>query len=317
MAKKIYKYAASTIFDKIFEDKSICSVKCALPKDYNDPYELFLTIDYNQKPDILAYYLETIGEITQKPTSCFSRSPVVIPMWAHYANNHDGFVIEIDQDKLLELFPEIGIGDIDYKEKPDDGILNKLEWAYGTCKPRHVYFFQRAVLSAAYYTKDICWEYEQETRIVLNDGMIKQKEGHMLFGIPYCCITSIISGIRNSNMFKNSLREKCYTIGCNFYEMKIGRLSAKPFLINNSNESYSFIDSKITANSFFCEKCLEPISSEIEKCSWCSINKYHKQNAAYKNPMRLIADAGLLKGYYQDMENISKRNKTPSKSSKN
>src|SRR6202051_1411211 len=101
------------MIDKVFQLDSV-TLKCSLPKDFNDPYELFLTIDFNQEPDLLAFYADAIGEIPQSPTTCFSRSPAVIPMWAHYAQNHEGFVIEVSEEKLCEMLPEIACGDVSY-----------------------------------------------------------------------------------------------------------------------------------------------------------------------------------------------------------
>jgi hypothetical protein len=87
-SKKIYKYIGPEHIDKIFHSPDVVTLKCSLPKEFNDPYELFRRIDFNERPDALAYYADAIGELPQLPTTCFSRSPAVIPMWAHYAQNH-------------------------------------------------------------------------------------------------------------------------------------------------------------------------------------------------------------------------------------
>jgi hypothetical protein len=87
--------------DVAFEKEDYCGFKFSFPKDYNDPYELFLTINFEDDPEVIAFYNEIVREIHQLPTTCFSNSPIVTPMWAHYAHNSKGFVIEIDEDKLL------------------------------------------------------------------------------------------------------------------------------------------------------------------------------------------------------------------------
>ena len=102
MGKKLYKYMGAEILNMAFEKEGFCSLKCSYPKDYNDPYELFLTISFNQTPEVLAFYKSIVSEIQQYPTTCFSKSPIVTPMWAHYANNGTGFVIEIDEDPLWQ-----------------------------------------------------------------------------------------------------------------------------------------------------------------------------------------------------------------------
>ena len=102
MGAKIYKYASPSVIDYVFESNDTCTIKCSFPKDFNDPYELFLTIDYNQPPDVLAFYKEVIGNIRQLPVTCFSKSPEVLPMWAHYSDNQQGFVVEFDEDLLKQ-----------------------------------------------------------------------------------------------------------------------------------------------------------------------------------------------------------------------
>jgi hypothetical protein len=81
--KHIYKYLGHEVIDKLFQSPDNVTFKCSLPKDFNDPYELFLTIDFKEEPELLAFYADAIGELPQYPTTCFSRSPAVIPMWAH------------------------------------------------------------------------------------------------------------------------------------------------------------------------------------------------------------------------------------------
>jgi hypothetical protein len=87
MSNKIYKYVGSSNLNNVLASAEQVTLKCSYPKDFNDPYELFLTINFNEKPDALAFYSEVIGDLPQLPTTCFSRSPSVIPMWAHYAQN--------------------------------------------------------------------------------------------------------------------------------------------------------------------------------------------------------------------------------------
>ena len=171
---KLYKYFGPDILDKAFSSKKYLSFKCSYPKDFNDPYELFLTIDSNEQPEILAFYSDIIGEIIQLPTTYFSQSPSIIPMWSHYAQNLEGFVIEINEENLVKQFPKSGFGDVDYREKPDDSIQYSLHLAYGSAKPRHTYILQQNILRAAYYTKSKCWSYELERRMVINPTELRE-----------------------------------------------------------------------------------------------------------------------------------------------
>ena len=53
--KKIYKYISPDILELIFSKKDYCGLKFSYPKDYNDPYELFLTIDFKQNEKMFQY----------------------------------------------------------------------------------------------------------------------------------------------------------------------------------------------------------------------------------------------------------------------
>ena len=141
MSRKIYKYIGPKILELATARDEFFGLKCSYPKDYNDPYELFLSIDTNLDPQLLAFYKESVGEIPQYPTTCFSKSPVVVPMWAHYGHSSKGFVIEVDEDKLRDYFDDISIEDVDYSDSADEEIASCLTHAFATMKPRHTFFF--------------------------------------------------------------------------------------------------------------------------------------------------------------------------------
>ena len=44
---KIYKYVSESIIDLVLSEGTI-KLKCSYPKDYNDPYELFLSADLSE-----------------------------------------------------------------------------------------------------------------------------------------------------------------------------------------------------------------------------------------------------------------------------
>jgi hypothetical protein len=65
MSKKIYEYVGPEHVDRVLHSSNVVTLKCSLPKEFNDPYELFLTIDFNEEPDALAYYADAIGELPE------------------------------------------------------------------------------------------------------------------------------------------------------------------------------------------------------------------------------------------------------------
>jgi Protein of unknown function (DUF2971) len=306
LSKKIYKYVGPDVLEKAFTQDGICRFKCSYPQDFNDPYELSLTIDFNQKPEILAFYAETVGSMPQKATTCFSKLPNVIPMWAHYGHNHCGLVIEIDEEKIQERFPEVSFGDVDYQDEPHDYIIEHLYRAFGTKKPRHTYILWQAVMSGAYYTKSACWSYEQERRLVLPSKYIDDNSGLMLFSIPYDCVTAIISGTKATIDNRSIAKQITNACACSGYQMVIGRSSTEPYFIDESGTTYIFNQGSISAAPHSCPVCKEPIATEMKKCGWCSIEDFHRENAAGSNPMRVISNAGLLDNYLAGMREIDK-----------
>ena len=221
-------------------DSSV-TLKCSYPKDFNDPYELFLTIDFKQEPEVLAFYADAIGELPQLPTTCFSRSPSVIPMWAHYAQNSEGFAIEFDESELATAFPKSGFGDVDYRDAPDDGLSDTLHRAYHIGKPRYVYILHTGVFSAAYYTKATCWNYEQERRMIVGENEIRQAGDLMLVDVPHSCVSAIIAGPRASPDTRKSLQECAARFGSRYFDIRIGKTSAVPYFVDAAGSTYTSV----------------------------------------------------------------------------
>jgi len=287
-------------------ESGLCSFCCSLPKEFNDPYELFMTIDYKQEAELLAFYRDAIGKLPQLPTTCFSKAPDVVPMWAHYGHDHRGVVLEVDEAMLNDAIPELIFGDIDYLEEPSAKILGLLHRAHGTCKPRHTYFLQGGVFSAAYFTKHTCWSYENERRVIAKKSIVTEREGLTLLVVPASCVTAIISGCRTSPDDLISNRELAANVGCNHYEMRIGRSEAKPFFIDADGEPHEFTGEAIEPCDSGCAQCGEPTAAEEGLCPWCAINDSDEANAASMNPMNLLEELGFLEKYYEQMNAIGK-----------
>lgn len=303
---KLYKYAGPSNIDNIFHSAGDIAFRCSYPKDFNDPYELFLTIDFNQEPDILAFYEDAIGKIPQRPTTCFSKSPSVIPMWAHYAQNHEGFVIELDEDRVKKELSDVGFGDIDYRDQASKEIQDTLDRAFHIGKPRYMYFLHQAVLSAAYFTKSSCWSYENERRLIADEEKVRRIGDIMLLDIPTSCVSAIIIGSRAHPDTKEKLYKISRRIKCNAFELKIGRSTTTPFFRTKTGRTSVFNGTAIERSQKYCCQCGEPVFGRLAKCSWCRINEAHQINAAYKNPFRALAGAGILDSYIEGMENISR-----------
>lgn len=304
MGRKLYKYVGPETVSKVFAGERFCSLKCSYPKDFNDPYELFLTIDFNQEPDVLAYYAETIGSIPQYPTTCFSISPAVMPMWGHYAQNAQGLVVEIDEEELRAAFKDARVDDVRYQDHPDSGLLDLLHRAANLLKPRYLHFFQQGVLNAAYFTKSLCWSYERERRLVVANKDVIHLGEHMLLQVPVECVSALIVGPRADLEAKKGIHALADRISCEFYEMGLGRSSATPYFVSASDEPFLHADGNIRKALTFCSKCKEPTGNGVAKCSWCGITGDHREEAAAKNTYRLLESIGLLDKYIEGLDKI-------------
>lgn len=309
--KNIYKYMGPDIADKFLIADQKCSLKLSYLKDYNDPFEFFLTIDYNQEPEVLAYYNEIIAMVTQQPVTCFSRSPLITPLWAHYASNSQGFVAEIDETSLREWLETQGddpsFGDIDYQDTPHKGMQGMLERAFVVSKPRHVGWLWQAIGSAAYFTKQTCWSYEQERRFIADEKLaVKINEQLTLLHFPANCVKSIIVGAKASPETKSQIDEITKKIGCRYFEKHIGRSSTTPFLLDSNNVTHVFNGTEILPTQERCEKCKEPTTSESDLCSWCNISDHDVKNAQHRNTFRILNNAGILDTYLERFIQIGK-----------
>jgi len=308
---KLYKYLSPDLFSLIFKPEGFVEIKSSYPRDFNDPYELFLAINTNGiGTELLAYYQETVGTIPQYPTLCFSKQPDVVPMWAHYARESSGFVLEIDEDLLTKLYPNIAIADIDYSKVSTVIDVDYVARAYGTGKPRHTYWLQQAAFHAAYFTKSAYWSYELERRLIVNEQYLSRNNSLMVMRIPISCVTSIIVGMKAEKELKAAVKKFSKTYKGNIFDIRLSRGSMKPFF-KRGRSSYEFNGEEIAKSKHFCRNCKEPLySDDTLACHWCAITEAQKYNAARKNPLRMLANYGLLEGYMDSMDDIANRHKT-------
>lgn len=285
-------------------------MKSTFPKDFNDPYELFLTINTDSiDSEILAFYLETAGNISQLPTLCFSNLPDVVPMWAHYTRESTGFVIELDEELLVKYYPDARIEDVNYSESPTIIDADEVKHAYTTTKPRHTYWLQRSAFNAAYFTKSKYWSYESERRFVVGINKIRKKNGLTILQIPVNCVTAIIVGSRIDTNLEKQIQNFCKKINKQYYKMQLGRSSMRPFFINADYRSYLFNGQQLAEANNYCSDCNEPIDDDNGQCPWCAITDEDRYDAAFRNPMRNLARLGLLEDYMQTSAEIDTKHR--------
>jgi len=166
---RLYKYCSPDLLDRVLTVDAKVRLKFSHPKNYNDPLELFLTLRGEERdPRVIAYYMTILGDIPQLPTTCFSMRPDVIPMWAHYGAEHVGFAIEIDEETLCDNISIGYVEDVEYVDETGTAEWGSIRFAATTKKFRHTYFAQTAAFKSAYFTKNRCWAYELERRLVVD-----------------------------------------------------------------------------------------------------------------------------------------------------
>lgn len=306
MGDKIYKYFSASVLELVFAQSGHCGIKCSLPKDYNDPYELFLGVDLTVTPELLATYRELVADLPQYPTSCFSESPAVTPMWAHYGDNHSGFVIEFDVDALKNAYPNILISDVEYRTEPNASIARSLQMAEGTKKPRHGYFLQQTVLASAYFSKDVAWSYERECRLLDQEGYCETIAGNKILKMPMACCTALIVGKNASSETVARTKDIAADNGMRWFQTMIGKSTATPFFQDEVGGRAVFDNEHIVPAAQVCESCAEPIPMDKSLCPWCSITEDLASRAAQGNPFRILENYGLLEGYYKGLEGIAR-----------
>ena len=97
-----------------------------------------------------------VSTINNIGISCFSENDKNILMWSHYANNHEGLVLEFDVAETIETF--LPAFKVNYSSKYSTlSYLNKN-------KKEHLELLT---------TKSVDWEYEEEWRIIRVNGALK------------------------------------------------------------------------------------------------------------------------------------------------
>ena len=87
----IYKHLSFDQYFKVLEIFTECHLKFTPPARFNDPYDCIAVteIEGNKPTDLLQ------KAFTEKlAVTCFNNNPLSILMWSHYAQSHQGFVIE-------------------------------------------------------------------------------------------------------------------------------------------------------------------------------------------------------------------------------
>jgi hypothetical protein len=124
-----------------------------------------------------------------------TEDPANILMWAHYAANHSGFVLEFNDEH--EWFHQ--------RKSSSDDLRNLRQVSYVcSTEPR---FLTELEGADVLYAKSEDWHYEREWRIVrpLTEASVVSGDIH-LFEFPPEVLTGIIFGLRSGLSLKSSAK---------------------------------------------------------------------------------------------------------------
>jgi hypothetical protein len=155
-----------------------------------DRYIAFVS---NHMREVSTAFGESIGvlSLTERPDNLL--------MWAHYAQQHQGMVIEFDASHSW------------FKQQDDDSGLGRLhKLSYSDVRP----FSESMVdltMQELFLTKSKAWEYEQEWRMLRiledSDRKLQTTCGTVhLFSLEPACISGLILGCRTSPPFRDDVR---------------------------------------------------------------------------------------------------------------
>jgi len=140
-----------------------------------------------------------------------------VTMWSHYAEDHKGFVIGFDTDKLITNKSQI--------------LAKPLKIKYTNCRPQ-MFFVDSGNLKDRkielfknfYLTKSKEWEYEKEWRQINKLKMVDSSENNIfLYKLNIESINCIIIGCRMSYSNKIKIKELANQINIDIYQMEINK----------------------------------------------------------------------------------------------
>lgn len=242
----LYKYYDFEV-GKIALESERVGFRC--PKEFNDPFEVSVIKDESFTGDRIDEVSEGVAILS------LTRTPFNPLMWAHYGDNHRGFVIgyEVEipffQCEASNLIP-VQKGNVIYtKTKPYKKISRDLT-ANLCAAIEGVYDEQdtkiRELIGHLFLNKDTIWCYEEEVRIV--KGTVNwAMEAQEFFKNPY-----------------NKYEDKKDIPGLKIYDHKI---EIKEVYLGTRNQDVSDISTLEYLNKFR-EKGTKIYSIYVEKESW-------------------------------------------------
>lgn len=180
---------------------------------FNDPFEcqyMFLTEDAIRaigfQPEAFILWNKVMSEFRKRITiTCFTQNPNHMPMWAHYANNHQGFCVKYRVTDTSPLYPVI------YSEKRQEAyalFINLFYELFNTTLPpeQRSTAINHLLLTCAF--KDLSWKSENEIRFICLNSITEMMHNGKLFTCPEAgiCAEKIYIGVACSKENEQKLK---------------------------------------------------------------------------------------------------------------
>lgn len=172
----------------------------------NDPFEFEHLSLTHASPEAISYYNEVLSEIE---LVCLTASPFSKLMWSHYADAYKGFCVEFTVPDPVFILPVIYDDSIVNLSASYQRLFESREKLHPTQWPYKKSEVSKDIVKLNYplLSKDICWQYEHEFRILTNMPADPCK-GHLHFAPNYGLhISKIIVGRNCKSEYANELYE--------------------------------------------------------------------------------------------------------------
>jgi len=189
------------------DDQNISYDKSS-PEDILDKFIKFQTKDFKGVIKIVwDDWNEKMG------IACFSESPGVIQMWAHYTDNHKGIVVGIDESEFVKNRDDLFT--VRYRDEmvlfPVTGVPEILD--------QHV----KKYIPEVVRRKESNWSYEKEIRIYTDLDEKDKDDNYYYKKIPASSIKEIYLGLRSDETTK--LIAECIKKREEYKHLKIYKMS--------------------------------------------------------------------------------------------
>lgn len=251
LPEKIYKYFP--LFDEKRKDyldrnaeklESLINQKIwvSSPEELNDPFEMkVLTLDTKRiakDGGDVDLYQRILDLFTKKiQLCCFSNSSRKrLPLWAHYANNHQGFCIEYGIKNKDPLFPVRYSSQRIISRTIVTNLCNAFLNGYQSNKKLDSEFWHYyQILFLTFCTKSSDWQYEHEFRFI-DSNRKPNSPGELLpLFSSGLTISKIFLGIKCSAQNEKELVRIGKILNIPVYKMRIvdysKYFSLRPFLV--------------------------------------------------------------------------------------